>query len=223
MGNHNVICKWPLIWVVVLIRCIKNIPSVSIWEKYFWMSYDESSLSDHSIYINMNLGGILTKSLDNPMIAMSFIDFFQMHHSSEHWPQYLVPFRPYIPVAVWINGKLTRPRTCCCEVIWNFQVHFSGQCLKYILWWVRWLSQDFVDHKSTLDQIMVWYLEAPSHCLKQYWTNSIIPNQAITWMNNDQNIWCQIVSPGTNESIIGQVTCPHRRLSIQIGSSLNLN
>ena len=158
------------------------------------------------------------------MIAMKSIYFSQMHHSSGHWAQYLVLFRPQIPVVIWINGKLTRFRTCCCEVIWNFQAHFSGQCLKYILWCVRWLSsQDFVDHELTLDQTMDWYLEAPSHCLKQCWTNSIIPNQAITWINSDQNIWCQIVSPGTNELIIGQVTCPHRRPAIQMGSSQNLN
>ena len=126
------ICKWPLIRVVVFSPCIKNIPFVSKWEKYFWMSYDESSLSDRSVYINMNLGEILTKSLGTPMIARRSIYFSQMHHSSGHWAQSSVLFRPHISVVIWINGKITRPRTCCCEVIWNFPAHVSGQCLKNI-------------------------------------------------------------------------------------------
>ena len=32
-----------------------------------------------------------------------------------------------------------------------------GWYLKYILWCaLKWLSQDFIDHKSTLDQVMAW-------------------------------------------------------------------
>ena len=39
----------------------------------------------------------------------------------------------------------------------------------------KWMSQDFIDDKSTSVQVMAWYCEAASHYLIQCWRRSSTP------------------------------------------------
>ena len=65
----------------------------------------------------------------------------------------------------------------------RFEQNFRQENLKLILlnngWGIsyegvlRWISLDFTDDKSTLVQMMVWWCQATSHYLRQYWLRSM--------------------------------------------------
>ena len=62
---------------------------------------------------------------------------------------------------------------------WNFR-YLILQIISVIDGWgisreraLRWMSTDFIDDKSTLDQVMAWCRQATSHYLSQCWPRSM--------------------------------------------------
>ena len=54
---------------------------------------------------------------------------------------------------------------------------------------LRWISQELTDDWSTLVQVMVWYRQAPHHCLSQYWPSSMLSYDVtkplcVNWVND---------------------------------------
>ena len=64
---------------------------------------------------------------------------------------------------------------------WNFRHVIFKQILVIDGWGISWeialiwMSLDFTDDQSTLDQVMAWCRQATSHYLSQCWPRSLLP------------------------------------------------